>query len=467
MSSPVHIPPELITDAQKHLERAQTLGHIIVQVRGKAPATMPHIGRYHFLWQALMADPSDKPILSVSGKPFETWWDSWSKAHVQDKTQGAAFLHGLNLMHWEWALEGDAEGDVALAGRHYVLAGYYWRQLLARGEYWESFSAAQRHPQGASFGQKLRERIGQMIINHHFEAFKFAYRSGGAPQMLKTHLQGLYPWTENPKPSMLKSAISGFKGDQELLRALDVYSESLFKEWLQSFLDEARKILDDPNHLSAGMRKNYDGAIKSLDPVLHLAPHNPRLFKDALLFVVEQVNQWGQDYLMQEDETHAEQLVNRYATWVDLLASICTPPAPNMPVLGDADTLATSYLFRARMSSDVEKGAEAAREALRWNRHAPDLEFQVQVQAILREADQLTHTFLNFQGRRDILEMDTQITRIIELLTNARNLTAEACRRDPANFVIRDNLTQLEREIKERPNYLRAHAVRSMFGRRY
>lgn len=285
--------------------------------------------------------------------------------------------------------------------------------------------------------------------------------------MLKTHLQGLYPWTENPKPAMLKSAISGFKGDQELLQGLDVYSESLFKEWLQSFLDEAKKILDDPNHLAKGMRKNYEGAIKSLDPLLNLAPHNPRLFKDVLLFVVEQVNLWGQDYLMQEDENHADQLVNRYATWVDLLASICTPPAPDMPVLGDADTLATAYLFRARMASDVNKGAEAAREALRWNRHAPDLEFQVTVQAVLREADQLTRAFLDYQGRRDILEMDAQINHILELLTRARDLTAEACRKDPSNYVIRDNLTQLEREIRERPNYLRAHAVRNMFGRRY
>jgi tetratricopeptide (TPR) repeat protein len=507
-----------IEAAQSYLDRDLTTHQLIGFVRHKPPVGRLDASRYRFLWKAIKtaADNKSLPALLARDTPspqFERWWNDLVRACTHD----SVFLHGLALMHWEWALEFDGDGDRDLAAHHYMRAKYYWAHLLGRQAYWSSFST-RYHPEHKDVSVDLHKQIAQDLLQHHFNRCRASFNSQDLAGAF-LHLKCLYNWNllaDNTHSELRAPGLLAQEWDKGALETIDKEAERLLNSWISEWLVDAREVLDDRDvELPHGISKNHKGAIEKTRPYLELVPCNPRLFQRLLLFVLKQANEWAYETFVAGDREAALATIEQIQTTIGQLESLLAKPAPKTPPTPEQEALSTAYLMRAAFSEDPQLRETYAKAAAEWNpsdRQAVSLLAQASIQIrlarardllegkefekavdVLEEIDLETNTGatenvhsllagIHFQWamhhaelanqetdnllKKGIIrgiEKTPQIRNAIRQLEHARDHMAMALKYEPGHPVLIENLQDLEQEAKYYPYIIKTKIGREHF----
>jgi len=346
-----------------------------------------------------------------------------------------AFLHGLALAHWEWALEFDEnnkngdEDKLDLAVYHYRRAKYYWAHLLGRKGYWQWFSEQYyQDKKGTSedIPEKLRQRIYKQLLEHYYLCCRNNFNSSNSEQLdwkldkAIFHLKCLCNWNvlkDENCSGLFDKPLLNQEWDQAALEEIDKEVTEIATRWMSEWLKLANEKLDDPAaDLPRGISKNFKGALEFTRPYLELVASHPQLFQRLLMFVLTQTNKWCYETAIAGDHGAALTIMDEAAPVIEKIELFLTKPEANTISRPEQKVLSTSYSLWAQLiiESDVERGQSYADAAADWDpgdRHAGELRDQMSKVGVRVRLDQAQEYLENkeFQKAIEVLhEIDLE-----------------------------------------------------------
>ena len=293
-------------------------------------------------------------------------------------------IHGLALLHWEWALEldedskgadKDGNGSFELAAYHYRWAKFYWSHLLGRKGYWQSFT--QKYYKGPQSdteetSTKLYLEVCRTLLPHHYNRCRINFNAGKLNAAI-FHLDCLCNW--NVLKNMDSQGLYGKpllnqEWDETALQGVDKEVGEILNRWMSEWLKHANERLDDTTiELPRGISKNFKGTLEFTRPYLELVARQPQLFQRLLMFVLSQANRWCYETALANDPVGALAIMEDAGPVIRQLESFLNKPENNSIPKPEQKVLSTSYALWAQLiiGNDVKRGQMYAEAAAAWD----------------------------------------------------------------------------------------------------
>jgi tetratricopeptide (TPR) repeat protein len=286
-------------------------------------------------------------------------------------------IHGLALLHWEWALDLDQNGNdlFETTAYHYRWAKFYWSHLLGRKGYWQWFT--QKYYKGPQtnteeMSTKLFQEVCQTLLNHHYNRCRINFNVGKLNAAV-FYLDCLCNWNVLKNRSSLGlygKPLLNQEWDEAVLEGVDKAVSEILNRWMSEWLKHANEKLDDTTvELPRGISKNFKGTLEFTRPYLELVAQQPQLFQRLLMFVLSQANRWCYETALANDPLGALAIMEDAGPVIRRLESFLNKPETNSIPKPEQKVLSTSYALWAQLiiGNDVKHGQIYAEAAAAWD----------------------------------------------------------------------------------------------------
>jgi len=345
-------------------------------------------GRYTFVHSAIENQPD---LINLMLSEDFSLQRSAQQRLFENLPTDIAFLHGLAVMFREEAINIMKSGRCD--ERLETVSVALWGIVLSSRVFWDDF-CGRRHNLDAAKQDDLLERVcGSILIPHNTQGGQdYAAKRYDSSRV---HLMCTNLWRKTPQAfvEQLNKFNLFFPTEANTLPFLDFdetktgimnrTASGLLDDFTASLVEEANQLVEQGlDYLPAGIRKNYDAAIKHLLPFLGFDIGESRISHATLCYYSE----WCGDLYVNKDFVEAQKLVAQAGPVVDRLASISSKGQGYLP---ENIILSRHYLLRGFYADDEDTQIQQYRIALEWdptNVHAENLLNERLAARILKQA---------------------------------------------------------------------------------
>jgi tetratricopeptide (TPR) repeat protein len=320
-------------------------------------------GRYRVLEEAVEAHPVLLNALRDDERDaaLEAWWDC-AREHSAD----IAFHHTLAVIYREKALAEAARQGAS--SELLVVATALWGLLLETRAFWRQRGGQgriSRTPGSPDDETALLEKVARELFAVHLAHGDRALTTGQT-EVAAAHLRCLAACRAGPE------ALIGLLEEYRLPYAhtmdrrpgrIATIADEFISSWCTDIVRLARVSVDDPDvirTLPPGIKKNYQGGIRHIEPFVGLGVPVARVLWTGL----EWYNGWSYCLYTREDRDQIKQLMGPAHVLANQLAPLCTKGRGHVPA---NQALSQHYLLRGFVTDDPEAAQREYEESLEWN----------------------------------------------------------------------------------------------------
>jgi tetratricopeptide (TPR) repeat protein len=356
-------------------------------------------GRYVFLESVIREDQQLLDALLKEARASAL--SQWQQA-LEGSGSDVQFHHGLAVLYQEQAVESFNRG--VPDERLWLMSTALWLHLLCTDEFWEYFSRARLTERESSSRKDLDEAQQKALFQEAWQSILLLHNNYGRQDYAAgryaqagIHLKCLDLCRKDEKtiaktlsglgiPYKLEASKNKRKGveakkvfdvmansekkkasassfDSGRLDAVKSMAEGFLDDWGNTLVSEAEKITDNPEaikNLPPGIRKNYQGGIRYLQPFIDIGIPVSRILRASLLWYCD----WCYDLYTREDLKSVKELMVPSRKVADMLAPLCIKARGYMP---ENQALSTHYMLRGFTAGDPDQMIKEYEEALEWN----------------------------------------------------------------------------------------------------
>lgn len=363
----------LAHEAREHARRLELqvattrlLTHLFPEGNGRGATP----GRYQFLEKGIEQHPKLVQALLDSKREVSVQRE-WSQI-LADHQSDARFLHGLAVMYREQALASLERGKPD--GHPWILSTTLWGLLLCTVEFWEYFSEArfternsgERLPLGPEQQDALFHKTLQGILSLHSTQGRRDLAAGRHEQA-HVHLRCLDLCRTGGEALVVTldeySLPVNLNLEDSRLQRVTSIARNLLDDWGATLVREAEKVTEDAEAIKSlpkGIRKNYEGGIRYLEPFIKLNIPEVRVLRTSL----EWYNDWCYDLYVTREIERIKALMLSARLVADQLAPLCIKGRGYPP---ENQALSQHFLLRGFATDEPEHATKEYKEALEWN----------------------------------------------------------------------------------------------------
>lgn len=328
------------------------LGHLFPG----AAAVVERPGRHRVLEDVVEDNPAlFQALLDDERKPVLRAW----AASLRKRGSDVRFAHALAVLYRERALDEiarDNSSDSVL-----VFATTLWSLLLSTKAFWRRQSG--RTPAEEAV---LRDTVVRELLTLHV-TIGSRKLAEGAVETARPHLSCLADCRAGA-PALTR-ALKEFglpytlAANEQQSAEVSAIAENLLGGWCADVLRVARKAVDDPAAIAGlpeGIRRNYQGGIRHLEPFVRTGVPVARILRTGL----EWYNEWCFSLYDRQEIAGIRKLLTSSAAFADQLIPLCGKGSGHLP---ENQALSQYYLFRGFAADGLEPALTAYRESLAWN----------------------------------------------------------------------------------------------------
>ncbi|QBD81481.1 hypothetical protein EPA93_38140 [Ktedonosporobacter rubrisoli] len=338
-------------------------------------------GRYHFLAQSISQHP---PLLqALQSNQMVQIQQEWRTCLRKITPAEISILHGLAVVYREHALAQSSSKDKA--DHFWKLSTFLWLHLLCSEHFWAYFLSTRIDPESGNpltlerqSWDKLFQRSLHKILSQHSTAAQQAFNRDDL-QAVQIHLhclQSCSRWNDELR-QLLKAEhiVLDFQLDKQKVKQAKDLARTLHEGLYQTWLQEARRRLEDPVNLARQpekIRMNYEDGLSYLGKVPEAV--DP-MYKLILLTRLEWYNAWFSDLfqLITTDDSKIARVVEAASAVAEQLIAFSYPDEKHM-YLPENQQLATHFLYRGLTSRNFDIAYKYIRLARSWNNYTAGIE---------------------------------------------------------------------------------------------
>lgn len=362
------------------LERQQAIRHLIAYLTGAPVESITTPGRYARFGELLDRHPALLQALLANDRALIK--SEWAQAQAGAQHE-MPFLHALTIIRWETALA-RLEQQQAVE-REWFSATGLWIMLLSADAFWDYFAQdrwpdeqGERRTLNVQRQEELRQNIINDILTLHSASARQFFATGNY-KAARVHLACLNMCREKSQQFftlLQKYALPRLTDLNE--QTLDWIATRAFKtldEWCVGLVADAEKEANDADaikQLPAGIRLNYSGGIRVLQPFISLRIPVMRVLCTAL----DWYNEWRYDLHVLKDMQQQQEQAQAAQEIVDQLLQLSEK---GKGYARENKLLSQHFLLRGATLDDSAIAEKQFAEALAWdptNRNAQDLREQ-------------------------------------------------------------------------------------------
>ncbi len=326
-------------------------------------------GRYRFLEEAIGETPELLETLSNGhGDSVNRGWSKVLKKHRADPH----FLHALAVMYREQAVASHVGGK---PNRElWIISTSLWALLLSAEEFWDYFSKNRFTPRGNSGRvalepeqqeELLEESVTNILSVHSRHGSTFFASGRHEPARVHLLCLDLCRTGNGVLEKKLHEYSMPYKltPDSSRLKHVENCAEELLDNWCVNLVREAEKAVEDAEAIKSlpkGIRKNYEGGVRHLEPFIKLNIPVIRILRAGLAWY----NDWCYDLYVTKDIEQIKTLMKPACMIADQLMPFCQNGIGHKP---ENQALSQHFLLRGFTDDDPEHAVKEYEEALRWN----------------------------------------------------------------------------------------------------
>lgn len=290
---------------------------------------------------------------------------------VQSRLSDVRFLHSLCIVYWESVIaKYETQEDTA---QDWNLSTALWMTMLSAEEFWDYFAEDRwmtDQGQRTSLTAKQREDVLHtsleeiLTIHSTYGKQRFAARQY---EQAKMHISCLDMCRniEKKLPTLLKARGLPFALtlNPQAIEWIQTQANKILDDWCVALIGDAEKEATDADaikQLPQGIRKNYAGAIRVLEPFIDLSIPFVRVLNACLEFY----NDWTYDVYLLKDEDQQKKLVQSARKVTDLLIPLSTK---GQSFSQENKLLSQHFIYRGLILEDPKQRLKEYQEALSWN----------------------------------------------------------------------------------------------------
>lgn len=333
-----------------------------------------HLDRYTFVHSVIENRPDLRKLLLSE--------DSSSRVTARqqlfkDLPTDISLLHGLAVVFREKAASLMNTGQ--RNGRVPTISAALWGLVLSSKAFWKDF-CKNREDFDITKQNGFLEKAAESILRPHSAQAGLDYAAKRF-ESAQVHVKCLNLWRQTPQDVIerLSECNLSFSDSNPLLHLgydktkieiMNRIASGMLDNFATILVEEASQLSEQGlDRLPAGIRKNYDAAIKHLLPFLGFAISESRISHAALCYYSE----WCGDLYIKEELTEARKLVAQAEPVANKLALISNKGQGYLP---ENRILSRHYLLRGFYAEDEDTAIQQYRIALEWdptNDHAEKL----------------------------------------------------------------------------------------------
>lgn len=325
-------------------------------------------GRYHFFEKIIKQYPTLlRTLLENNTARISSEWSKVLKASNTD----VRFLHTLCILYWELAqakYEHQKEAE-----QEWMISTALWVVLLSSVDFWDYFAQDRwTDEQGDRLsltGQQQEELLHDSlasILAVHSAYGKQSFAAGNYEQA-KLHVRCLDMCREKGKK--LQTVLQAYniacavRSDEQRLYWVTMQAATVLDEWCVVLVEEAEKETNDADaikQLPQGIRKNYAGGLRVLEPFIALQLPIVRIMNTGL----DWYNDWCYDVYVLKETEQLEKLVNAARLIADRLIPLSVK---EHGYAQENQLISKHFLLRGFVQDDPILAKQEYEEALAWN----------------------------------------------------------------------------------------------------
>jgi tetratricopeptide (TPR) repeat protein len=325
-------------------------------------------GRFKFLDTALATDAA--LLRAVLDGNQSATGRQWS-AVLSKNGANTEFLHGLAVLGWEEARASLAQGKVD--ARQWTISTLLLCLLFSSEEFLVEFSddrfvsrqggsrIAIDHPQDL-----VQQALVRSILSLNSSEAKQHYRQKKWDSA-RTHFQCVDLCTKGAKEMIASLRGIGMpfalKVQETRIDKVKEIAAALLDDWGVSLVRDATKTAEDPDairRLPKGIRKNYEGAIRELEPFIRLGIPIPRVLRASLEFY----NTWCRDLYSASEIDRIRKVLEPAKKTAEQLMPLCTKGRGHQ---SENQILSEYWMLQGFTSQKPDAGQTEYEQALEWN----------------------------------------------------------------------------------------------------
>ncbi len=325
-------------------------------------------GRYRFFGHIIEKHPQLlQALLDNKPKFIQKAWALVLKARQSD----VHFLHALGIVYWEAAQINLAKQ--VPAERDWVVGTVLLVLLLGTKEFWDYFAQNRwTTEQGERRSLTLQEQRGlmQTVLKDILMAHSVCGSqnvAAGRYNLAQIHIHCLDMC--RTKGQKLRSSLETYgisyalSDDQDKIDWIAGEANKVLDEWCVTLQSQAIKEMNNAEiikTLPEGIRKNYEGGLRTLEPFIALNIPIARILTLAL----DWYNDWSDDLDVLEKADELKKLVESAHPVADQLIPLCSK---ERAYTQENKVISQHYLYRGYVLDDPELSKQAYEESLAWN----------------------------------------------------------------------------------------------------
>jgi tetratricopeptide (TPR) repeat protein len=364
--------PRALVEYARREELSIATSRLLSYVFSDDPDRFMNAGRYTFLYGAIEKSPQllDALVTGLKDPAIVLW----SQA-VEAGGNNVQFCHGLAVLYHEQAVERFNKGDPD--ERLWLLSTALWLRLLCSGEFWEYFSKARLTDRESNTRKDLDEAQQKALFNETWHSIMLLHNNYGR----QDYASGRYAQAGihvkcldlcRKYETTIADTLSGFgmplkieknKLSEGLMSEARGMAEDFLDDWGNTLAVEAEKIVDDPEAIKSlpeGIRKNYQGGIRYLQPFIDIGVPVRRALQRSLQWYCD----WSYDLYTRGDMAGVKSLMDPSRKIADMLAPVCVKTSGHLP---ENQALSMHYMLRGFTGTDAGKIIHEYEAALEWN----------------------------------------------------------------------------------------------------
>ena len=362
-------PPQKLQDKVLKLELQLATTRLIEHLFSESIEVKRSPGRYRFLGQLIQQHPQLLKALVENNKgQIQKEWEKVLQACKAD----VRFLQVLSILYWESAQV--KYGQKKKAEPDWLISTALWFTLLSSVEFWGYFSQERwTEEQGERLSLDPQQQEALMhdaiegILNVHSTYGKQSLASGNYEQA-KLHA-GCLTLCRN-KGQYMQKMLQAYKvacalqSDPQRLDWVITQAAKALDEWCIALVSDAEKETNDAEaikQLRQGIRKNYAGGLRVLEPFISLQAPIVRILSTGL----DWYNDWCYDVYVLKEKEELAKLVKSARAIADRLMPLCKK---EQGYAKENQLISRHYLLRGFVLDDPALARREYEEALTWDR---------------------------------------------------------------------------------------------------
>ena len=359
----------ILREHARKLSLHQTTAHLLQCLFPESSDAKETLGRYRFLTDIIEQHPPFLESLQI-GNDFaiKKEWAKVLKNHQTDQQ----FLHSLAVLYREKASEALTHDRVI---EHLcVPCTALWIYLLSTVHFWDYFSkerytehnGTERQWLNIDHQEKLLKQSLQTTLQLHSRLGSIEF-AAGRYERARIHLYCLNICRSGKE--QLEEILKQYglpyslQLDERRFQQVSNMSADLLDDWCAAYVRDAERLVENAEAIKSlpkGIRKNYEGGIRHLEPFHDLGIPVLRVLRSSL----EWYNDWCYDLYITRDIKRINALMQPACEVADRLVPFCTRSVGHRP---ENQVLSQHFLLRGFTEDKPEKSKRHYEEALEWN----------------------------------------------------------------------------------------------------